>query len=108
MRKRDEASLIILGIIAVIILGIISIIGKVLSVIISAIVYYIESIRVIIFTCVSVFLAYHIFSFFYFNSYRFKRIKDSISGYIENCNDLNHYIDELKHSYVNISSYDFG
>lgn len=54
------------------------------------------------------FLIYQIYSYYYFNSDKFKEIKDSIQEYTKNCNELNHHIQELKCSYVNIKSYDYG
>jgi len=56
----------------------------------------------------SVFLIYQLYCNLYFNSSRFTIIKDSIQGYTKNCNELNHHIQELKYSYVNIKTYDYG
>lgn len=106
MRKKERESLGI--IILVIIVTIISAIVKVISELLSTIAYHIEPIGIFVLTIGGVLLAYQIFSFLYFRSRSFKTIKDSITDYIKNCNDLNHYIGELKFSYVNISSYDFG
>ena len=105
---KNMSVLIIYGTIAIVILGIISIIFTMISEVASIIVYYKKPIIIIISTCVGIFLAYHIFLILYFKSNRFKSIKDSISKHTKNCNDLNHYIQELKCSYVNIKSYDFG
>ena len=57
---------------------------------------------------VGVILIYHIYLDFYFKSNDFKNIKESIKEYAKNCNELNHHIQELKSSYVNINSYDYG
>lgn len=51
---------------------------------------------------------YQIYSFFYFRSEGFKKIKESIESYTNNCNDLNNHIEELKNYYVDIKSYDYG
>ncbi|MBC2857124.1 HNH endonuclease [Cetobacterium sp. 2A] len=51
---------------------------------------------------------YQIYIILYFDSDKFKNIKDSIKKYTENCNELNHHIQELKCSHINIKSYDYG
>lgn len=56
----------------------------------------------------SVSLFYQMYCNRYFNSIKFKSIKDSIQEYTKDCNELNHHIQELKCSYVNIKSYDYG
>lgn len=53
-------------------------------------------------------LAYQTYTYIYFNSEKFKSIKDSIKKYTDNSNELNHHILELKGSYVNVESYDYG
>lgn len=53
-------------------------------------------------------LAYQIYAYIYFNSEKFKSIKDSIKKHTDNSNELNHHIQELKCSYVNVKSYDYG
>lgn len=53
-------------------------------------------------------LAYHTYVYIYFNSEKFKSIKDSIKKHTDNSNELNHHIQELKCSYVNVKSYDYG
>jgi len=52
--------------------------------------------------------AYQIYAYTYFNSVKFKSIKDSIKKYTDNSNELNHHIQELKCSYVTVKSYDYG
>ncbi len=56
----------------------------------------------------AVFLIYQLYCNLYFNSSKFKIIKDSIQEYTKNSNELNHHIQELKCSYVNVKSYDYG
>jgi hypothetical protein len=56
----------------------------------------------------AVLLSYQLYCNLYFSSIKFKSIKDSIQEYTKNCNELNHHIQELKCSYVNIKSYDYG
>lgn len=53
-------------------------------------------------------IAYHTYSYFYFKSKSFLHIKEGISGHTDNCNELNHYIEKLKGSYININSYNYG
>lgn len=53
-------------------------------------------------------LVYHTYAYIYFDSEKFKYIKDSIKKHADNSNELNHHIKELKCSYVNVKSYDFG
>ena len=49
-----------------------------------------------------------IHEYFYFKSTKFKEIKESIQKYIDDCNDLNNHIEELKLSSNTISRKDFG
>lgn len=53
-------------------------------------------------------IAYQIYAYRYFNSLKFKDIKSSIKNYTENCNELNNHIEELKSSFIDIKSYDYG
>lgn len=75
---------------------------------ISAIAFLIKPILIIASICGGAIVIYQIYSYLYFKSNKFKIIKDSIQEYTKNCNELNHHIEELKDSYVNIKSYDFG
>lgn len=54
------------------------------------------------------FISYEVYANFYFKSKEFVQIKTSISHYTKNCNDLNNHIDDLKSSYVNIKSKEYG
>ncbi len=62
----------------------------------------------IIGVCFDIIIVYQSYSFFYFRSEKFLKIKDSIQNHTKNCNELNHHIEELKSSYVDIKSYDYG
>ena len=53
-------------------------------------------------------VAYQIYAYSYFNGTKFKGIKESIKKHTDNSNELNHHIKELKCSYVNVKSYDYG
>ncbi len=54
------------------------------------------------------FVIYQIYLYLYFNSEKFKKIKYSISEFAKNCNELNHHIEELKCSYSDVKTYDYG
>jgi hypothetical protein len=51
---------------------------------------------------------YQIYAYSYFNSVKFKNIRESIKKHTDNSNELNHHIQELKCSYVNVKSNDYG
>ena len=51
-------------------------------------------------------ISYHIYSYYYFNSLRFMNLKDSIKSHIDNSNDLNTHIQNLRYSFV-YSDYGF-
>ncbi len=53
-------------------------------------------------------LIYQIYLYLYFNGNKFKKIKDSIKEYTKNCNELNHHIEELKGSYSDVKTHDYG
>lgn len=53
-------------------------------------------------------LAYQIYAYAYFNSVKFTNIKESIKKHTDNSNELNHHLQELKCSYVNVKSNDYG
>lgn len=57
---------------------------------------------------IGVFIIYQLYLDYYFKSNEFLYIKDSIKEFAKNCNELNHHIQELKCSYINIKSYDYG
>ncbi len=53
-------------------------------------------------------LAYEIYVNIYFKSKRFRRAKDSIAHYTNNCNELNDHIESLKSTFVEITAPDYG
>lgn len=57
---------------------------------------------------VIIFLSFKIYTLIFYNSTNFKNIKIEINTHIKNCNDLNHHIQELKCSFLDVKSYDFG
>jgi len=54
------------------------------------------------------YITYQIYAYMYFKSDAFLNIKNSIDKHISNCNELNKHIEELKHSYSDMKSYDYG
>ena len=58
--------------------------------------------------CLLAFIAYHIYAYIYFKSDKFIEIKESIKKHTDNSNELNHHIQELKCTYVNVKSTDYG
>lgn len=89
-------------------LFLIAIVGVILNSILNKILYFKNAFFIFILIFIGSTLIYQVFIHLYFRSKTFKTIKESISEHINNCNDLNHYIGELKCSYVNVNSYDFG
>jgi len=66
------------------------------------------SLRAPILVLGGIYLIYRIYCNSYFNGNKFKKIKDSIQTYTEDCNELNSHIEQLKLSYVDIENYDYG
>ncbi|SEQ06427.1 HNH endonuclease [Hyunsoonleella jejuensis] len=62
----------------------------------------------IVFFGLAIYIGLRIYPLLYFKSKKFKSLKESISNHIQNCNDLNNYIEELKNSYFNLQYYDYG
>ena len=55
-----------------------------------------------------IYLAFEIYVSLYFRSKKFRKIRNSIQQYTMNCNDLNEHIEELKLSYTDVASIDYG
>jgi len=55
-----------------------------------------------------IYVAYEIYVSLYFRSEKFHAIKNSIWQHTKNCNDLNDHIEDLKSSYSEIKSFDYG
>lgn len=105
--QDDLAGLILAGILAIVV-SVLSMIASAISEIGSMIRSHPEPILITAFALVGGFLSYLIYDFLYFKSKEFKSIKSSIYEFINNCNELNHHIAELKGSHVSIKSYDYG
>lgn len=87
---------------------IVAIIAFIVNLVISVLSYLLLPIGITVLIAVLLALSYIIYRDLYFNSTKFTNLKNSIQKYIQNCNDLNIHINELKSSFVDISSYDYG
>lgn len=63
---------------------------------------------VIIFGPPTSIIAYFVYEYFYFRGEKFLKIKKSIKEYINECNDLNDHIEELKKAYIDFKRNDYG
>jgi hypothetical protein len=80
----------------------------IISLLISAISFLIIPLGIIALICGGLILSYLIYSTMYFKSNKFLDIKESIKEFTKNCNELNSHINDLKSSFVDISTYDYG
>jgi hypothetical protein len=94
-------------------------IGMIILVIIGVIIYVINKIfpylviiavgiLTIFFICILIYYSLKVYTNYYFNSSKFKKIKSEIQNHINNCNELNLHIEELKNSFVEINSINYG
>lgn len=60
------------------------------------------------FLFLSPYLIYKIYEYFYFNSTQFNKIKQDIKTYVDNCNNLNNHIEDLKKLTSSFTAYDYG
>jgi len=105
---RGDIGLFTLGVFSIVIIAIISAIVTALSHIYSIMIYYKLPIIILVIVLICMVIMLLIFDYLYFKSEKFIKIKTSITQYINNCNELNHHISELKGSYLNIKSFDYG
>lgn len=108
MSNKHYTLLFLLGLIFFIVYKIFLVVYDIFSPIFSFLLDNIYSIIYILLFVLGVLISFLIYSEIYFKSKNFQILKQSISKHINNCNDLNHYIEELKGSYVNIESYNYG
>lgn len=87
---------------------IVAIIAFIIKVVISVISSLLLPIGITILVAGLLTLSYIIYRHLYFNSNKFLDLKRDIQKYIQNCNDLNTHINELKSSFVDISTYNYG
>jgi len=90
------------------VLLVIGVIGFIISSVITILKTLAGPIAVVSLILVGVYLLLKIYEYYYFSSEKFKNIKQSIQKHIDDCNEFNYHIEELKGSYVNIKSYDYG
>lgn len=107
-KAQGNFILVVLALIILIIISLISLVGSVLSYIASTIISFPATALVVFTLLVCLGLFFPFYEYFYFRSKTFIALKNSISNFIFNCNELNHHIEDLKGSYVNIKSYDYG
>ena len=88
-------------------IGLLIVIGTVVLMV-NAVVAFAKPIGITILVGGGALLIYQIYLYLYFNGDKFKKIKDSIKEYTKNCNELNHHIEELKCSYSDVKSYEYG
>lgn len=67
-----------------------------------------ESLQQFIIIITSIFISYQIYLFAYFGGKKFLSIKKRVEKFTSDCNALNEHIEELKSSYLGISSTDYG
>lgn len=94
---RGTGALIFLGIILFILYQIILVLNSLIL-----------PLSILTLACLAILSVYQLYKKYYFNSSKFKSIKAEIQDYINNCNELNKHIEELKNSFVEINSYDYG
>lgn len=57
---------------------------------------------------VILFILWKIYETIYYKGNRFLDIKSKIQVYIQNCNELNVHIEELKNTYIGFNQLDYG
>ena len=62
----------------------------------------------IVFLILLLFISYKIYQFVYFSSEKFKSIKDKVKKFVDDCNDMNDHIEDLKNTYADFKKIDFG
>ena len=67
-----------------------------------------SEIFVLLIIFLTVYFIFEAYCFSYFNSDQFETLNSSINAHVSNCNALNLHIDELKSSYANIKSSNYG
>ena len=76
--------------------------------IVTLLVYILPILFILLGICLLTFLIYLFVEYIYFSSEGFNSIKSKVSSFVDECNDLNGYIEDLKSFYSNISSQNFG
>ncbi|MBK5213008.1 MAG: HNH endonuclease [Flavobacteriaceae bacterium] len=110
-KKSDEkliVAIIIIGIPLFILYKILENIIAILQNLAKAIVNNLNIIITVIVLSILIYFSNKLYPIIYFQSKKFKKLKETISDHINNCNELNQYIEELKNSYLKMSSYNYG
>lgn len=55
-----------------------------------------------------IFICWKLYETIYYKSESFLSIKNQIQSYVNNCNDLNRHIEDLKNSHIGVSQLDYG
>lgn len=64
--------------------------------------------RVALYLAVTAIVSWEIYSFWYFHSEQFLKLKSGLKDHARDCNSLNQHIEELKKTQLDINSYDYG
>jgi len=63
---------------------------------------------ILVVACLTGWGLFEIYCYRYFGSNEFSIIKETIADHVQECNDLNRHIENLKNAYANIQSFDYG
>lgn len=77
-------------------------------IIIALIAYLLSAIWPLLLFASIIFIAWKIYEFYYYKSHKFSEIKQRISTYISDCNELNKHIENLKHTTLISDKADYG
>lgn len=77
-------------------------------IIIALIAYLLSAIWPLLLFSSIIFIAWKIYEFYYYKSHKFSEIKQRISTYISDCNELNKHIENLKHTTLISDKADYG
>lgn len=77
-------------------------------IIIAAIVYFLKAMLPFFIFLFAVFILWKIYELFYYRSKKFMEVKQRIDTYIDDCNELNDHIEELKHTALPNGTNDYG
>lgn len=87
---------------------IIIIIGFIVSHIIDFVINIKSTLFVLVIILGTIFFIYKVYCEIYFSSDNFKKIKETIKENTNKCNELNHHLEELKASYIDVNLNDYG
>jgi len=84
------------------------ILGIIFAGIVILIVAIVRIVVVIAIISIPIILTWFIYEYVYYKSKKFLNIKNRINAFTNNCNELNNHIEQLKKTYINIKSIDYG